>query len=114
MSRVVKRSASQTVKPGRSRRDVPLPQFVPPQLSKLVENPPSGAQWLHEIKLDGYRMAARKDAGRVVHWSRYATDYSDTFLRIAEAVRALPVDHMMIDGEALVFRPDGHSDFTAL
>jgi bifunctional non-homologous end joining protein LigD len=46
--------------------------------------------------------------------SRYATDYSDTFLRIAEAIRALPVDHVMIDGEAVVFRPDGHSDFAAL
>jgi ATP-dependent DNA ligase len=55
MSRVVKRSASQAVKFSLSRRDIPLPQFVPPQLSKLVENPPSGPQWLHEIKLDGSR-----------------------------------------------------------
>jgi bifunctional non-homologous end joining protein LigD len=57
MSRVVKRSASQTVKAGPSRRGVPLPQFVPPQLSRPVEKPPSGVQWVHEIKLDGYRMA---------------------------------------------------------
>jgi hypothetical protein len=41
-------------------------------------------------KHDGYRLIARKEAGRVVLWSRYATDYSDTFLRIAEAVRSLP------------------------
>lgn len=65
MSRVVKRSASQAVKPGTSRRGVPLPQFVPPQLSQPVEKPPSGPQWLHEVKLDGYRMAARIDNGRV-------------------------------------------------
>ena len=69
---------------------------------------------MHEIKFDGYRLNARKESGRIVLWSRYATDYSDTFVRIAEAVRALPVDHVMIDGEAVVFRPDGHSDFTAL
>ena len=42
-----------------------LPQFVPPQLSQPVEKPPSGPQWLHEIKLDGFRMAARIDNGRV-------------------------------------------------
>jgi ATP-dependent DNA ligase len=57
---------------------------------------------------------AAPSTGRVVLWSRYATDYSDTFVRIAEAVRALPVDNALIDGEAVVFRPDGHSDFTAL
>lgn len=47
---------------------------------------------VHEVKFDGYRLLALKDAGRVVLRSRYATDYSDTFLRIAEAVRSLPID----------------------
>jgi bifunctional non-homologous end joining protein LigD len=80
----------------------------------LTTTPRSGPEWIHEIKFDGYRLLARKEAGRVVLWSRYATDYSATFLRIAEAIRALPIDRVMIDGEAVVFRPDGHSDFTAL
>jgi bifunctional non-homologous end joining protein LigD len=80
----------------------------------LTTKPRSGAEWVHEVKFDGYRLLAFKDAGRVVLWSRYGTDYTDTFLRIAEAIRALPVDHVMIDGEAVVFRPDGHSDFAAL
>src|SRR3984957_5740175 len=65
MSRVVKRSASQALKSDRSHRGVPLPKFVPPQLSQPVEKPPSGPQWVHEIKLDGYRMSARIDNGRV-------------------------------------------------
>ena len=43
----------------------PFTQFVSPQLSQLVEEPPSGPQWLHETKLDGFRMAARIDNGRV-------------------------------------------------
>ena len=64
MSRLAKRLASQAVKSGPSRRGVPLPRFVRPQLSRPVDNPPSGPQWLHEIKLDGYRMAARIDDGR--------------------------------------------------
>ena len=65
MPRVVKRSASHAVKAGSSRRGAALPQFVTPQLSQPVEKPPSGPQWLHEIKLAGYRMAARIDNGRV-------------------------------------------------
>ena len=64
MPRVVKRSASQVITSGPSRRGVPLPQFVLSQLSQPVEKPPSAPQWLHEIKLDGYRMAARIDNGR--------------------------------------------------
>jgi bifunctional non-homologous end joining protein LigD len=97
----------------RSRRPPPA-GFIQPARPLLVTTPRSGPEWTHEIKFDGYRLIARKEAVRVVLWSRYATDYSDTFSRIAEAIRALPVDHVMIDGEAVVFRPDGHSDFTAL
>jgi hypothetical protein len=46
MPRIVKRSASQAVKTGRSRRDAPLPEFVPPQLSRPVEKPRSGRMLL--------------------------------------------------------------------
>jgi ATP-dependent DNA ligase len=60
MPRVVKRSVSQSMKSGRSRQDAALPQFVPPQLSLPIEKPPSGPQWVHEIKLDGFRMAAHR------------------------------------------------------
>jgi bifunctional non-homologous end joining protein LigD len=88
--------------------------FIRPARPLLTTTPRAGPEWVHEIKHDGYRLIARKDAGRVTLWNRYATDYSDTFSRIAEAVRALPVDRVMIDGEAVVFRSDGHSDFTAL
>ena len=64
MSCVVRRSASQAVKSGPSRGGKsPLPRFIPPQLSEPVERPPSGPQWLYEIKLDGYRMAARIENG---------------------------------------------------
>jgi bifunctional non-homologous end joining protein LigD len=75
MSRVVKHSSSQAVKSGPSRRGAPLPQFIPPQLSQLVEKPPSGPQWVHEIKLDGFRMAARIDNGRVQLLTRTGLDW---------------------------------------
>ena len=80
----------------------------------LVSAPRSGADWPHEIKFDGYRMLARKEAGRVTLWSRHGTDFTDQMRRIAAAIRALPIDNVLIDGEAVAFRPDGHCDFAAL
>jgi bifunctional non-homologous end joining protein LigD len=66
------------------------------------------------VKHDGYRLLARKDGARVKLWSRRGADFTDRFPRIAEAVRGLPAERALIDGEAVVFRPDGLSDFAAL
>jgi ATP-dependent DNA ligase len=94
MSRVVKRSASQPVKAGRSR---PLPQFVPPQLSQLAEKPSSGPQWLHETKLDGYRMAAGIDNGRVQ--PRTGLDWTDKYPSAIVALADLKAKTAYLDGE---------------
>ncbi len=101
------------IPPGRSRRSKPA-GFIVPARPALVARPPTGPDWLHEVKHDGYRLLARKEADRVTLWTRYGTDFTDRLPRIAEAVRSLPVDSALIDGEAVVFRPDGHSDFAAL
>src|SRR5271165_5040000 len=66
------------------------------------------------MKHDGYRLIARKDAGRVRLWSRHGTDFTDKMPRIVDAVRNLPVNNALIDGEAVVLRLDGHCDFVAL
>jgi len=97
----------------RSRRSKPAGFIVPAQPA-LVARPPTGPDWIHEVKHDGYRLIARKEAGRVILWTRHGTDFTDRLPRIAEAVRSLPVDSVLIDGEAVVFRPDGHSDFESL
>jgi DNA ligase D-like protein (predicted ligase) len=99
MSRVVKRSASQAVKTGRSRRDAPLPKFVPPQLSQPVETPPSGPQWVHEIKLDGYRMAARIDNGRVQLLTRTGLDWTAKYPSAIAALANVNVKTAYLDGE---------------
>ena len=97
----------------RSRRSPPA-GFILPAQPTLVAKPPAGPEWIHEVKHDGYRLLALKSAGRVVLRSRHGTDFTDKLPRIAAAVRALPVDNALLDGEAVVFRPDGHSDFAAL
>jgi DNA ligase D-like protein (predicted ligase) len=104
MSRVVKRSTSPTVKSGpsrggRSRSDSPLPHFIPPQLSQPVEKPPSGPQWLHEIKLDGYRMAARIDNGRVQLLTRTGLEWTGKYPSAMAALANLNVKTAYLDGE---------------
>jgi DNA ligase D-like protein (predicted ligase) len=99
MPRVVKRSPPQAVEAGKSRRDAPLPQFVSPQLSLSVETPPSGSQWVHEIKLDGYRMAARIDNGRAQLLTRTGLDWTGKYPSIAEALANLDAKTAYLDGE---------------
>jgi ATP-dependent DNA ligase len=104
MPRVVKRSASKVSETapshrGRSRRDSSLPTFIRPQLSQPAEKPPSGPQWLHEIKLDGYRMAARIDNGRVQLLTRTGLDWTDKYPSAVAALANLNVGTAYLDGE---------------
>jgi bifunctional non-homologous end joining protein LigD len=98
----------------RSRPTPPPAGFIQPCQPTLVAHPPVGPGWVHEMKHDGYRMIARKDAGRVRLWSRHGTDFTDKLPGIVEAVRNLPVNNALIDGEAVVLRSDGHCDFVGL
>src|SRR6202035_2411118 len=99
MPRVVQRPPSQAAKSGPSRRGVPLPQFVPFQLSQPVEKPPSGPQWVHEIKLDGYRMAARLDNGRVQLLTRTGLDWTAKYPSAIAALANVNVKSAYLDGE---------------
>jgi bifunctional non-homologous end joining protein LigD len=102
MSRVVKRSASRPVKAGPSRRsrpNSPLPLFVPPQLSQPIEKAPTGPQWVHEIKLDGFRMAARIDNGRVQLLTRTGLDWTAKYPGAGAALASVNVKTAYLDGE---------------
>ena len=99
MSRVFKRSAPQAVKAGPSRRGAPLPKFLSPQLSQLVAKPPSGPQWVHEIKLDGFRIAARIDNGRVQLLTRTGLDWTAKYPSAVAALANVNAQAAYIDGE---------------
>jgi bifunctional non-homologous end joining protein LigD len=90
-----------------------LPDFVPPCLAELAASAPSDANWVHEIKFDGYRIQARLDHGDVALKTRKGLDWTDKFKRIADAVAALPADTALIDGE-VVAEEEGVSSFSAL
>ncbi|HWU64071.1 MAG TPA: DNA ligase D [Ensifer sp.] len=96
-------------------RSAGLPGFIEPQLATLKPAPPKGATWLHEIKFDGYRMQARLDHGEVTMLTRSGLDWTEKFGEgLVAAVRALPAEAALIDGEIVVERANGASDFSAL
>jgi hypothetical protein len=70
------------------RRSAP-PGSIRPCEPTLVDRPPAGPDWLHEIKHDGFRILAWKQGERVRVWTRRAADFTDRFSRIAEAIRSL-------------------------
>jgi bifunctional non-homologous end joining protein LigD len=73
-----------------------------------------GPDWLHEIKWDGYRIVARRHGNLIRVWSRYGRSWTEAFPAITNAIRALPTDSVIIDGEAVCLREDRSSDFNTL
>jgi bifunctional non-homologous end joining protein LigD len=89
-----------------------MPDFVEPQLCKLVDRPPSGAGWVHEVKFDGYRMQMRIEAGKASLRTRKGLDWTDRFPEIAAAGAGLA--DSLIDGEIVALDHNGAPDFAAL
>jgi bifunctional non-homologous end joining protein LigD len=85
-----------------------------PQLATLVKAPPSGDEWLHEIKYDGYRIGCRVRAGRVRLISRTGKDWTTAFPEIVAAAAELKSDNLLLDGEVAMVLADGRTSFQAL
>ncbi|MDY0065402.1 MAG: DNA ligase D [Steroidobacteraceae bacterium] len=88
------------------------PQFIEPQLCKLLERPPQNGGWGHEVKFDGYRMQLRVADGETTLKTRNGLDWTDKFGAIAKAARALGA--CIIDGEIVALDENGAPDFAAL
>jgi len=91
-----------------------LPKWIKPQLCKLVDAPPRGSEWLHEIKYDGYRMHARLDRGRVSLLTRTGLDWTHKYPSIAVAVSVLPAKQAYLDGELCGITRDGRTSFSLI
>jgi bifunctional non-homologous end joining protein LigD len=99
------------------RRPSPVaspPKLIAPSLATLVDQPPSGTRWLHEIKWDGYRLIACVAHGKVVLRTRRGLDWTARFPTIAAAIVRLPIAAAVLDGEAVVENERGLPDFSAL
>ena len=86
-------------------------EFCIPTVGKAV---PTGAEWFHEIKYDGYRLRVERDGDRVRLITRGGYDWTRRFPWIAEAALRNPRKQFVIDGEAVVLCLDGMPDFNAL
>jgi len=95
-----------------SSRPVAMPEFIAPQLCKPVSRAPLGEDWVHEIKLDGYRMQLRVENGQATMRTRKGLDWTGKFKAIADAAADLP--DCIIDGEVVALDRNGVSDFSTL
>jgi bifunctional non-homologous end joining protein LigD len=90
------------------------PTFLKPQLAQETQTPPEGPTWLHELKLDGYRIQARKQGPKVQLLTRSGLDWTARMPAIANEVAKLPVESITLDGEVVVLAPDGTTNFADL
>jgi bifunctional non-homologous end joining protein LigD len=88
--------------------------FVDPCIPTLGAKPPSGADWVHEIKHDGYRLIVRRDGPTVRLFTRCGYDWTERYPAIARAAAKLRARSFTLDGEAVVCGTDGVAVFDAL
>jgi ATP-dependent DNA ligase len=88
--------------------------FVVPAQPVPASRPPSGNEWVHEIKHDGYRLIVRRDGPTVRLYSRNGNDWTARLTAIAAAAGCIKAESFTIDGEAVVLGPDGLSRFDEL
>ena len=100
--------------PRTGRTAARLPQPPRLQLATYVDEPPVGDEWIHEIKFDGYRLAATLHRGRARLTTRNLLDWTERFAHVAEAVAQLPAGSAVLDGEVVALGSDNRSDFGAL
>lgn len=93
----------------------PWPDFIAPQLPRLVTEPPiDEGDWIHEMKYDGYRMQAHIRNGIVHLFTRSGLDWSNLFPFILESLGKLKVDNAILDGEIVALDEEGRSRFQKL
>jgi bifunctional non-homologous end joining protein LigD len=89
--------------------------FIEPCLPTLRKEPPTGKNWSHEVKFDGYRIQVHKQSDEVCLFSKNGADFTRRFDILAHIVRDLPVKRFILDAEITAVREDDDSpDFSAL
>src|SRR3954469_117901 len=95
------------------RKPSAMPDFVEPQLATVIDHPPGGEGWIHELKFDGYRMQLRVEDGDARLRTRKGLDWTEKFPEIAAAA-AEALSDGIYDGEVCAVDDQGASNFSAL
>jgi ATP-dependent DNA ligase len=98
----------------RSRIPIAGAGFIEPCLPSLATKPPSGPEWIHEIKHDGYRLMIRRDTAGMRLLTRRGYDWTARFPAIASAASVLRAKSFLIDGEAVCCDDKGIAVFDKL
>ena len=88
--------------------------FIEPCMPSPADKPPSGSNWIHEIKHDGYRLMARRDPVGIRLLTRNGYGWSPRYPAIVEAVNHLRVRSCLLDGEAVACNDQGLAVFDRL
>ncbi|RUT85520.1 MULTISPECIES: RNA ligase family protein [unclassified Mesorhizobium] len=89
-------------------------KFIPPMEPELVDTPPEGEEWIHEIKFDGYRTQLIKDEDGIRLLTRRGYDWTARYQVLADQAASIEADDFIIEGEVIIVDADGRSDFHAL
>lgn len=92
----------------------PLPYVLSPQLASLVDKVPANADWIYEIKFDGYRLLARIDGPEVKLFTRNGQDWTSKLKNLLPPIGALNIESGWLDGELIIIGENGLPDFAAL
>ncbi len=90
------------------------PPFQQPQLATLADDVPTGSNWLHEMKFDGYRCLVAVGGRDAICYTRSGLDWTGKFRAVAGALSGLDCETALLDGEAVASAADGGSPFSAL
>ncbi|MFM6831504.1 MAG: DNA ligase D [Novosphingobium sp.] len=102
------------LKKPKAKRPAKLPKFRPVQLATLVDSVPTGNDWMHEIKFDGYRAEIAVSGSKVAVYTRTGLDWTEKFTPLATHLAELNLPPALIDGEIVAYGQDGNPDFSAL
>jgi bifunctional non-homologous end joining protein LigD len=97
-----------------SQKNSAQPKEISPQLATLVDEPPAGDDWLHEIKFDGYRLLCFIKNGKVTLMTRGKKNWTHKFPTLVSALTRLKLPDVILDGEVVALDDEHHSNFQLL
>lgn len=100
--------------PKKAVKSFPLPAFIPPQLATLTTQMPTGTEWVHEVKYDGYRILTYVADGAVRMFTRNGLDWTEKFGNLPVMLAKLKTTQAILDGELVALDKHHVSSFAGL